>query len=443
MQHVVIIGNGIAGVTLARHLRKLSDRRITIISDETPYFFSRTALMYVFMGHMQFEHTQPYENWFWKKNRIDLLQARVQSIDFEAKKLLLENDQTFAYDKLVIATGSKPNFFNWPGQNLEGVSGLYHKQDLDKIEQLAPQIKTAVIVGGGLIGIELAEMLHSRGIHVYFLVREGRFWGNVLPEGESKIIENHILEHKIYLKLNSKLKEIIGSIEGKVTGILTESGEQIACDFVGICVGVSPNIGFLKSSELAIGKGVLVNKFLETNMPDVYAIGDCAEQTEPLPNRKPIEAVWYTGRMMGETLAQTLAGRRIAYQPSFWFNSAKFLDIEYQTYGTVSAVQSNDEQHFFWRHPKGKMCINIAYNPKTKAFLGINTLGIRLRHAYFDEALRKEKSLESVLEKFQEANFDPEFYKQYASELIVQYNQQFHGNLKLKSFKHKLSSFFK
>ncbi len=443
MQHVVIIGNGIAGVTLARHLRKLSDHKITIISDETPYFFSRTALMYVFMGHMKFEHTQPYENWFWQKNKIDLLQARVTTIDIESKTLQLDNKEDFAYDKLVIATGSKPNFFNWPGQNLNGVSGLYHKQDLDKIELLAPRIKTAVVVGGGLIGIELVEMLHSRGIHVHFLVREKRFWENVLPEGESKIIENHIFEHKIDLQLNSTLKEIIGNNAGEVIEILTEQGNHIPCDFVGICVGVSPNVAFLKNTKLEIGKGILVNKYLETNIPDVYAIGDCAEQTEPVFNRKPIEAVWYTGRMMGETLAQTLAGRKIAYQPSFWFNSAKFLDIEYQTYGTVSAAQNENEQHFFWRHPKGKMCINIAYNPKTKAFLGINSLGIRLRHAYFDEALRKEKALESVLEKFQEANFDPEFYKQYAADLIVQYNQQFHGNLKLKSFKHKLSSFFK
>ena len=72
MEHIVIIGNGISGVTAARHIRKLSDKKITIISAETDYFFSRTALMYVYMGHMKFEHTQPYENWFWKKNSIEL-----------------------------------------------------------------------------------------------------------------------------------------------------------------------------------------------------------------------------------------------------------------------------------------------------------------------------------------------------------------------------------
>ena len=95
MEHIVIIGNGISGVTLARHIRKLSDtetnsaeaKKITIISAETDYFFSRTALMYVYMGHMKFEHTQPYENWFWKKNRINLKKGYVKQVDTKSKTL--------------------------------------------------------------------------------------------------------------------------------------------------------------------------------------------------------------------------------------------------------------------------------------------------------------------------------------------------------------------
>ena len=84
MEHIVIIGNGISGVTTARHIRKLSDKKITIISAETEHFFSRTALMYVYMGHMKFEHTKPYEDWFWKKNRIDFL--TLKELFFRHKK---------------------------------------------------------------------------------------------------------------------------------------------------------------------------------------------------------------------------------------------------------------------------------------------------------------------------------------------------------------------
>ena len=123
--HIAIIGNGISGITAARFIRKLSNHRITVISDESEYFFSRTALMYIYMGHMRLQDTQPYEPYFWKKNRIDLVKARVEKVDAEQNKLWLNNDTSLDYDKLIIATGSSPNKFGWPGQDLNGVSGLY------------------------------------------------------------------------------------------------------------------------------------------------------------------------------------------------------------------------------------------------------------------------------------------------------------------------------
>ena len=150
MEHIVIIGNGIAGVTAARHIRKKSDKKITIISGESKYFFSRTALMYVYMGHLKFEHTQPYENWFWKKNNIELKEGFVTKIETDKNQLLFKDNSSLFYDKLIIATGSKPNKFGWKGQDLKGVMGLYHKQDLENLEKFAPNkgvCKRAVIVG--------------------------------------------------------------------------------------------------------------------------------------------------------------------------------------------------------------------------------------------------------------------------------------------------------
>jgi len=432
MEHIVIIGNGISGVTLARHVRKLSDKKITIISAETEYFFSRTALMYIYMGHMRFEHTQPYENWFWKKNRIQLKKGYVNKVDTASKTLHFANGETMVYDKLVIATGSKPNKFGWPGQDLDGVMGMYHKQDLENLEKHAPNntiCKRAVIVGGGLIGIELAEMLNSRSIPVTFLVRESSFWNGVLPDGESEMINRHIKSHHIDLRLSTNLKEIKADENGKVKSIIIEeTGEEIACDVVGLTAGVSPNIDFLKDSEtstersrrIETGRGVKVNRYLETNIADVYAIGDCAEQHEAIGNRRPIEAVWYTGRMMGETLAQTLCGNRIPYNPGHWFNSAKFFDIEYQTYGWVHGKKGKPdyETQFHWKHKDDTKCITVAYHKDTHAFLGINTFGIRMRHETFDTWLTQERDVDYVMAHLSDANFDPEFYAKYESEIL-------------------------
>lgn len=435
MEHVVIIGNGISGVTLARHIRKQSDKKITLISAETDYFFSRTALMYVYMGHMKFEHTQPYENWFWKKNRIELKKGFVKQVETETKTLHFAEGDTLKYDKLVIATGSKPNKFGWPGQDLKGVLGLYHKQDLETLEALAPNnkvCKRAVIVGGGLIGIELAEMLNSRKIPVTFLVRESSFWNGVLPEGESEMINNHIRGHHIDLRLSTNLKAIKSDDNGNVKSvIIEETGEEIECNVVGLTAGVSPNIDFLKDSNIETGRGVKVNRFLETNIKDVYAIGDCAEQHYPIGNRRPIEAVWYTGRMMGETLAQTICGNKTAYKPGHWFNSAKFLDIEYQTYGWVFGKKGRPEYeaHFHWKHPKENICITVAFHKDTKEFLGINTFGIRMRHEIFDRWLTEKREVDYVLRYLKDANFDPEFYKPYETDILNQYNSLFNTNL--------------
>lgn len=438
MEHIVIIGNGISGVTAARHIRKLSDKRITIISAETDYFFSRTALMYVYMGHMRFEHTQPYENWFWKKNRIELKKGFVKEVKDASKELVFASGETMKYDKLIIATGSKPNKFGWPGQDLKGVMGMYHKQDLENLEKYAPNkevCNSAVIVGGGLIGIELAEMLRSRDIPVTFLVREQSFWNGVLPAGESEMINQHIKEHHIDLRLGVNLQEIKADENGRVKSIIIkETGEEIPCTVVGLTAGVTPNIDFLKDSNIELGRGVKVNRQLETNIPDIYAIGDCAEQHEPIGQRRPIEAVWYTGRMMGETLAQTICGNPKAYNPGHWFNSAKFLDIEYQTYGWVFSERGRPEyeHHFHWKHPKQHLCITIAFHKETNEFLGINTFGIRMRHHSFDKWLNEKRSVEYVLAHLADANFDPEFYKLHEKDIVAQFNQETNSSIQLK-----------
>lgn len=424
-KRVVIIGNGIAGITAARHIRKQSDCEILVISGEGDYFFSRTALMYVYMGHMELEHTQPYENWFWKKNRIELLKGWVRKVDFESKTLHVDEDTTLTYDSLIVATGSVPNKFGWPGQEAVGVSGLYHAQDLDYIEQHTREAKHAVVVGGGLIGIELAEMLHSRNIAVTFFVREKNFWDAVMPEEEAKMINQEILDHHIDLRLETELKEVTTDGEGKVTGVVTSTGETIACQFVGLTVGVSPNVNWLKDSGLEINRGIMVNEYLETNKPDVYAIGDCAEHRTPSAGRRPLEQVWYTGRMMGEVVAQTIAGDRTAYRPGIWFNSAKFFNIEYQTYGWVKPQLESGQEQFFWQSTDQKKSLRIVFDEQSMAVLGVNVLGIRMRHEVWDQWIAAGRKINQVMTELESANFDPEFFKAYEYDIRQAFNHEF------------------
>ena len=440
--HVAIIGNGISGITAARWVRKLSDHKITVISSESKHFFSRTALMYIYMGHMRYEDTKPYEDWFWEKNRIDLIEDHVDAIDFDSKTLTLKNSQ-IKYDKLVLALGSKSNKFGWPGQDLNGVRGLYSLQDLEQMEKFTPSLKRAVIVGGGLIGIEMAEMFHSRKIPVTMIVRESSYWDNILPAEESAMVTKHIKEHHFDLRLGVNLQEIIDNGSGAVGGIIVkETGEKIDCEFVGLTPGVSPNVGWLKESGLNVERGIVVNKHLETNIDGVYAIGDCAQQSEPVAGRRPIEAVWYTGRMMGETVAHTICGQEKAYDPGIWFNSAKFLDIEYQVYGDVRNKLQEDESTLYWEHSDGKKAVRINYDKSSGGVTGFNLMGVRYRHEVCEKWLKQKTHIESVLQDLSLANFDPEFFKEYEADVIALYNKQENKSIKLKS-KRNLNSVIK
>ncbi|WP_162056346.1 NAD(P)/FAD-dependent oxidoreductase [Pontibacter pamirensis] len=421
MKNIVIIGNGISGVTAARHIRKRSDHSITIISAESDHFYSRTALMYIFMGHMRYEHTKPYEDRFWEKNRITLLRDYVEKVDTDQKRLLLRTGKVQPYDVLILAVGSTYNRFGWPGQDLQGVQGLINLQDLELMEQNTKGIRKAVIVGGGLIGIEMAEMLQTRNVHVTMLIREGNYWANVLPAPEARMVNRHIREHGVDLRLATELQAIKAGPDQKVTGIVTTAGEEIECQFVGLTIGVRPNIFFLEGSKIKTDTGILVNKYFETNIPEVYAIGDCAQFEEAPAGRRKIEQVWYTGRMHGETLALTICGNKTAYNSGPWFNSAKFFNLEYQVYGQVQPREAEDGEHLYWEHESGQKAVRIIYRKADGVVTGINLLGIRYRHEVCDRWLQSNATIQQVLSELKAANFDPEFYRKHEGEIMSEY----------------------
>lgn len=425
MTHVLIIGNGISGVTAARHIRKNSDYKITIVSSESKHFFSRTALMYIYMGHMKYEHTKPYEDWFWKKNKIDLIQDKVEKVDFQSSNVELSGGEKIDYDFLVLACGSKPRIFDWPGLNLRRVQGLYSLQDLNKLESYSKEIDNAVIVGGGLIGVELAEMLLSRGKTVTFLVRESLFWNNVLPEQESRLISKHIQDHGVNLLFEEELEKIIDDGNGNCAGIITKSGKEIKCEFVGLTIGVTPNIDFLQDSELEINRGIIADRHFQTNIPNVYAVGDCVELSNPKEGRRAIEQVWYTGRMHGEVAAANICGNETEFNPGPWFNSAKFFDIEYQTYGVVMPQLSENEDEIVWQHHSKPLLMHLVFEKDSHKVIGVNFFGIRHRHELWDKWLKENKTLYEILPELYKANFDPEFFELFEDEIIKLYNVRF------------------
>jgi NAD(P)H-nitrite reductase large subunit len=424
---IVILGNGITGITAARHIRKRSNDHITIVSGETEHPFSRPALMYLFMGDLTYNDTKLYPDHFWEKNRISLKCGWVDRIEIEKQELLFKNGDLLRYDVLVLATGSQPNRFGWPGQDLEGVQSLYTIQDVESMERHAARTKRAVIAGGGLIGVEVAEMLLSRGIAVTFLIREKLFWNIMLPDDEAAMVNREIQRHGVDLRMESELKEILPDATGHARAILLKSGEEIPCEMVFLTVGVAPNIDVVKASGIECDRGVLVNPFFQTSAPGVFAGGDCAQHREIPLGRRPVEQVWYTGKMHGEHIAANICGEERPYLPGVWFNSAKFFDIEYQTYGIVMPQLREGEESFYWEHPEGDKSIRINFRADTGELLGVNVFGMRHRHAVWETWLTSHASVEVALSDLGAANFDPEFFRQYEHSIIAAFNVRYPG----------------
>ncbi|MEC8423124.1 MAG: FAD-dependent oxidoreductase, partial [Myxococcota bacterium] len=369
------------------------------------HHWSRPALMYIYMGHMRFQDTKPYEDHFWSRNRIQRVRGWVQRVDTAAKMLAFTDGRTLSYDVLVLATGSVANRWGWPGQDLERVHGMISLQDLISLEHMTRRLRHAVIVGGGLIGIELAEMLRSRRIPTTILVREALYWGDVLPAGEAAMVVRAIRRAGIGLRLETELTEIHDDGHGGAGGVTTSTAERIDCQFVGLTAGVRPNLAAVQDSDIRTRTGILVDEQLRTSATDVFAVGDCAEVVTAEGDAF-IQQAWYTGKAQGELVAGNVLGGNARYLRGIWFNSAKFLDIEYQTYGRVPNQPDGEHGHLYWEHPGGRKSMRLVHRDGT--FVGANVMGMRLRHRVCEAWIKEACPVEHVVEHLHQAMFDPE-----------------------------------
>ncbi|RTQ52413.1 FAD-dependent oxidoreductase [Hymenobacter gummosus] len=424
--HLVIIGNGIAGVTCAQTLRRLRpEARITLVSAESAHHFSRPALMYLYMGHLRWPDVKPFEDWYWPENRLELVHDQATGLDVAGKRVLLARHPPLAYDALLLATGARTRYYDWPGQHLQGVQGLVTKADVERMSQATQGVRQAVVVGGGLIGVELAEMLRARRLEVTMLVRDQHYWGSVLPPEEAALVDEQLRRHGVRVRYATELAEVLGDAAGRVRAVRTAADEELPCQWLGVATGVVPNLDLTAGTAIETDRGILVDELLQTSVPGIYAAGDCAQRRNPPPGEAAIEPLWYTGRMQGETVAHTIGGQPTPYRRGPWFNSAKFFDLEYQTYGQVPAGPVEGQSSFWWQHPSAPLGLRLHYRTGgEQALLGLNALGLRLRHEVCDAWLRAGAPLRTVLEQLGAANFDPEFFPQHEASIVAAYSRQ-------------------
>ena len=412
--HYVIVGNGVAGTRAALTIRQRHppDRaRITLISDESPYFFSRTALMYAYMDRLSRRDLEPYERQVYDRQHIDRVQGRVVDLNGTSRTLTLKDGRTLDYDRCLLAVGASPRMVDFGGldQVNDGLVTFVSLQDLDDCERLTWSTDQAVVVGGGLIGVELAECLVHHGLDVTFLVREPYYWPAAFAEPEGQMISEHIRSHGVDLRHEEELTHIDVDDNGRVCAVETNQDERIDCQMLGMAIGVVPNINWLRdvTTPPAIGGALRVDRSFQTSLANVWGAGDCVE-IELEKSHPPLhEPIWYAARLHGQLAARAMMGDDIHYEPPIFYNSSKFFDVEYTTVGDVQDVPEG-AQSLFRRMPGKPISQRIVFDEQQRVF-GFSMLGSRWDHTILTRWIEERRRLDFVRQHLHRAQFDVEF----------------------------------
>lgn len=343
MTQYVILGSGVAGMSAAEAIRRHDKQAsITLIGDDLHGFYSRPGLAYYLTGEIPKDSLFCYPPQAYKLLNAKFIRGRASRILPTEHRVQMDGGKlSFRYDRLLVATGSYALKPNVPGIDLNGVVKLDHLEDAMRIVSLAKKARKAIIVGGGITALELAEGLVACRVKVQYLLRGDRYWGNVLDENESRVIEHRLKEHHITIQYQAELMEILGKA-GRVTGVRLASGETIPCDIVAVAIGIKPRLELAQASGITTDRGILTDEYLQTNMDSVYAAGDVAQAVDALSGKHVLDTLWTPAREQGWIAGLNMVGVRTPYCKSPPFNVTRLAGITTTIIGQVGGGRDSD-----------------------------------------------------------------------------------------------------
>lgn len=341
-QHYAIVGSGIAGLAAAETLRTEEPHAvISLVSEEGHNFYSRPGLAYLLRGDIP-------EKQLFIRTRDDLrslnvqrITARVEQLLGDRHELLLTGGRRVRFDRVLLATGALAVPPSFPGSDLAGVVTLDGLDDARHIIRLARRGKTAVVIGGGITALELAEGLNARGLRVHYFLRGTRYWSDVLDEAESQIVMERLRHEGVVIHTQTQIKQALGA-RGRLSGVETQAGDRIPCQVLAVAIGVRPRAELARQAGLKVGKGIVVDEFLETSLRDVYAAGDVAEVFDPRSGSATLDVLWPTALAQGKAVGANMAGNRHSYVKGVPFNVTMLSGLKVTIIGAVGGGRNED-----------------------------------------------------------------------------------------------------
>lgn len=338
----VIIGAGAASMSAVETLRaRDAHASITIIGEEPHKFYSRPGLAYVLDKTIPEKQLAVRTMANLRALHLNWIHARATQILPQGHAIALADGRWLQYDRALIATGSLAVPPDFPGGNFKGVVKLDNLEDVRAIEKLAQVGRTAVVIGGGITALELVEGLRVRGMRVHYFLRGDRYWSNVLDETESRIVEERLRAEGVMIHYHTQVRQAIGK-NGWVIGVETMDGATVPCHLLAVAVGVRPRMELTRTAGLPTDRGILVDEYLQTSVPDIFAAGDVAQVFDPRSRQSVLDTLWSTALAQGCAAGANMTGARTPYVKEVALNVTRLAGLTTTIIGSVGGGRDED-----------------------------------------------------------------------------------------------------
>ncbi len=310
----VIIGDGIAGATAAETLRKEDEEAsIKIFTDESEPLYNRIMLKTFMKGTLPVQYTKMHDQAWYEKRDIDLfLETKISEIKSEDNTVISEDGEEYSYDKLLLATGGSPREFPLD-KGFENLHYMWTMKDAETIKKSAENSEEAVVIGGGLLGIDLAVAYAENNCETHYLIRDDNWWHRGLTKKGAEIIHRKLREKGVNIITNVEAVNFEAESD-KITSVETDNGEFYSCDTVAVAIGQNPNsdIVDVKKDD---SDCVMTDMFLQTSDNDIYAAGNLVNYHSPVLGKRAKKGSWDHSEAMGACAAENM----LAYDEPFEF----------------------------------------------------------------------------------------------------------------------------
>lgn len=347
MNKIAIIGFGGAGYCAAKAARSCDpDAQIDVYSDSGLAPYNPMLTTYYVKGSIDYSAMFPFGSMEDIQNELRLNireTVRVVALNGQEKSISLSNGDVETYDNILISTGASAVMPPLQGIDLPGVFKMRTAQDAVQLKEALDKgtIESGLVIGASWVGIKVIEDFYARNISCTLVDGAGWIFPIAAFQETALRIHKDLQDKGVELAFHQMLHHIEQGSDGRLTAVM-QSGDRYTADTIAVCIGVRPNIAFLKDSGIAMGRGILVNERMQTNLPGIYAAGDCCEAVEVQSGKHMNIGVWKNAQDQGEVAGFNMAGKPVEFGGNLLLNLAHYMDYDFVSIGDMNACRPED-----------------------------------------------------------------------------------------------------